>query len=66
MSRSRLFLLSAASPRVVANVLAFVNEGYDGMRVLFFSLSLNFLYTSNVLDDVPVDDLASLLLVARI
>lgn len=38
MSRSRLFLLSAASPRVVVNVLAFVNEGYGGMRVLFFFL----------------------------
>lgn len=36
---------------------------YSGMRVLFFHSSLNFLYSSSVLGDVPVDDLVSLLLV---
>ena len=60
------FNLQRARRVVVVNALAFVDEGYGGMRVLvLFSSSPNFLYTSSILDDIPVD-LVSLLLVARI
>ena len=55
--------LQRARRVVVVNVLAFVNEGYSRVRILFFPSSLDFLYTSGVLDDVPVDDLVSLLLI---